>query len=68
MRLAQIHQFAEIGGKFLRASAQFGDDRSEQHGGAQRLQRVFGPDQQRRRRAPAGALQRRQHLDDFGAA
>src|SRR5260221_14727567 len=26
------------------------NDRSEQHGGAQRLQRVFGADQQRRRR------------------
>ena len=32
------------------------------------MQRVFGPHQQRRRRAPSGALQRRQHLDDLGAA
>jgi len=32
------------------------------------LQRVFGPDQQGRRRAPARALQGGQHLGDLGAA
>ena len=32
------------------------------------MQRVFGPHQQGRRRAPSGALQRRQHFDDFGTA
>ena len=68
MVLRSAHQFAEIGGEFFRAPAQFGHHGSEQHRGAQRLQRVFRPHQQRRRRAPAGALQCRQHLDDFGAA
>ncbi|MEY9281844.1 hypothetical protein ABIA03_003036 [Bradyrhizobium yuanmingense] len=32
------------------------------------MQRILGPHQQRRRRAPAGALQGRQHLDDVGTA
>ena len=41
---------------------------AEQHRGAQRLQRIFRPHQERRRRAPSGALQRCQHLDDLGAA
>ena len=53
---------------FLRARAQFGHHRSEQHGGAQRLQRVLRPHQQRRRRAPSGALQGGQHLDNLGTA
>ena len=55
-------------GQFFRAGAQFGHHRAEQHRGAQRLQRVFRPHQQRRRRAPSGALQGRQHFDDLGAA
>jgi len=65
---AHIHQLAEIGGKFLRASAQFGDDRSEQHGGAQRLQRVSGRTKSAGGVRRPGTLQGRQHLDDFGAA
>lgn len=32
------------------------------------MQRIFGADQERRRRAPAGALQCGQYLDDVGAA
>ena len=32
------------------------------------MQRILRPHQQRRRRAAAGALQGRQHLDDLGAA
>ena len=66
--LRRRDQFAEVAGQFLRARAHFGHHGAEQHRGAQRLQRVFRPHQQRRRRAAAGALQRRQHLDDFGAA
>lgn len=47
---------------------QFGHHRSQQHCGAQRLQRVFWPHQQGRRRTPACALQRGEHFRDFGAA
>ena len=43
-----------------------GTTAAEQHGGAKRLQRVFRPYQQGRRRAPSRALQRCQHLHDLG--
>jgi hypothetical protein len=64
--LAERDQFGEVGGQPFRTAAQFGHDRAEQHRGAQRLQCVFRPHQERRRRAPSGALQRCQHLDDLG--
>ena len=68
VRLAQRDQFAEIADQPLRARAHLRHDGAEQHRRAQRLQRILGPHHQRRRRAPAGALQRRQHLGDLGAA
>ena len=66
--LAQRDQFGEVGGQPFGASAQFRHHSAEQHGGAQRLQRIFRAHQQRRRRAAAGALQRGQHLHDLPAA
>src|SRR6202035_4886909 len=53
--LAKRNQLAEVVGQLLRARVQFGHHRSKQHGGAKRLQRIFGPYQQGRRRAPSGA-------------
>src|SRR5439155_14746 len=50
------------------APAQLRHHGAEQHRGAQRLQRVFGTNQKRRRRAPPGPLQGGQYLDDLGAA
>src|SRR6202022_1290830 len=66
--LAKRNQFAEVAGQFLRPCPQFGHHGAEQHGGAKRLQRVFRPYQQGRRRAPSRALQGSQHLDNLGTA
>ena len=68
MVLRNVDQFAEVAGQLFGAAAHFRHHGAEQHRGAQRLQRIFGPHQQRRRRAAAGALQGRQHFDDLGAA
>ena len=61
-------QFAEVVCERGGLRAQFRHHGAEQHRSATRLQRVLGPHQQRRRRAAAGALQRRQHFDHFRAA
>ena len=54
--LAKRHQLAEVAGQFFSSRTQFGHHGSEQHGGAERLQRVFRSHQQGRRRAPSRAL------------
>src|SRR5438445_17821 len=52
----------------LRSRPHLRHNSAKQHRGAQRTQRILGPYQQRRRGAPAGALQRRQHFGDFGTS
>ena len=66
--LRTSQQVGEIGGQRLGLHAHVRQHGAEHDGGAHRLQRVLGPDHQRRRRMVADALQRRQHLGDGGAA
>ena len=64
---AQAHELGEIGRQHFGLMAHFGQYRPQHHGRAHRLQRVLGPDHERRRGLPADPLQRRQHLGDEAA-
>ncbi len=54
--------------RYARLLAHLGQHRAEQDRGANRLQGVFGTDHHGGRRAPADALQSREHFGDDGAA
>ena len=62
--LAQAYELGEIGRQHLGLLSHLGQYRAQHHGGAHRLQRVFGPDQKTGRRLSADPLQCRQHLGD----
>src|SRR5262249_20352993 len=65
--LAQARELAEVGPQDLGVAPHFRQNCPEQHGGAQRLQSVFRPDQHDRRRLAPNALKCRQHLHDNAA-
>ena len=67
-RLAGAREVGEIGQKRIDLDAHSRHHRTEQHGGADRLQHVLGLDEQRRRRLAAHPLERGQHLRHDGAA
>ena len=67
-RGAQIGELGEVGAQGVRLALQRFDHRAEQGGGANRLGHILRPDQDRRRRVAAHALQHRQHVGDDGAA
>ena len=64
--LRSVSEIGEIAGQRVGLRAHVGNDRTEHNRGAHRLQRIFGLDQQRRRRLTADALQRGKDFDDRG--
>ena len=66
--LANIEQLGEVVGERLHLMPHLGQYRSQQHGGAHRLQSILRTGDQRRRRTVADTLECGQHFADHGAA
>ena len=66
--LAHAQQIGEVAGERVGLCPHFRDYGAERDGGAQRLQRILRPHQERGRRLPPDALEGGENLDDHGAA